>query len=83
MLDLMGSGYVIDHCIAAINADRRRQTFEVYVTDSLYVMLKYINRGKDVLDRYWDMINPKPKDERSGAEIAADIIKRHGLKEVK
>ena len=32
--------------------------------------------------RYADLIDDKPKDTRSGEEIAADVIKKAGLKVV-
>ena len=35
--------------------------------------------GSYIKIEYADIINPKPKDERSGEEIAADIIARMGL----
>ena len=82
MLDLMGSGYVIDHCIAAINERHRRENYEFYITDIAYVLLNGLYQNKLDFPRYYDILNPKPKDERTGEEIAADIIKRHGLKVV-
>jgi hypothetical protein len=38
-----------------------------------------ISGGSYFKIEYADIINPKPKDERSGEEIAADIIARMGL----
>lgn len=32
-----------------------------------------------VNDRYIDWVSPKPVENRSGAEIAADVIKKAGL----
>lgn len=32
--------------------------------------------------RYCDILRPQKEDTRSGEEIAAEIIKRHGLKAV-
>lgn len=29
--------------------------------------------------RFYDLMHPAPVDERTGEEIAEDIIKRHGL----
>lgn len=55
----------------------RETAFRLYVTDTLY----YSARGQILNQRYADLINIKTeaKDNRSGDEIAADIIKRAGL----
>lgn len=77
----MGSGYIVDHCVSATRAKVERQNFEYYITD---VGAALINMwSKDKYPRYYDLIHPKEIDKRSGAEIAADIIARHGLKVVK
>lgn len=47
--------------------------FEVYVTDTLKTIA---GAG----ERYIDWISNKPVDNRSGAEIAADVIKKAGLR---
>lgn len=39
--------------------------------------------GPYIQTRYADVIKPKPKDTRTGNEIAADVIKKAGLKLVK
>lgn len=31
-------------------------------------------------ERFADVINPKPKDTRTGAEIVADVVKMSGIK---
>lgn len=50
--------------------------YRVYVTDTLKAI-----SGANA--RYADWIDQKPKDTRTGAEIAADVIKKAGLKLVK
>lgn len=80
MVDLMGSGYVVDHCISAFSERQERRNFETYITD---VGAALINMWtKDKYPRYYDLIHPQKEDNRSGEEIAADIIARHGLKVV-
>lgn len=58
----------------------------MYVTDALRAIsestAKYAG-GPYVQARYADVIKPKPKDTRTGNEIAADVIKKAGLKLVK
>ena len=76
----MGSGYVVDHCISAFRLKQERMRFEYYITD---VGAALINMwAKDKYPRYYDLVNPKQVDNRSGDEIAADIIAKHGLKVV-
>lgn len=81
MVDLMGSGYVVDHCISAFRAKQERNRFEYYIAD---VGAALINMwAKDKYPRYYDLVHPKKEDKRTGAQIAADIIAKHGLKVVK
>lgn len=52
--------------------------YRVYVTDCLKLIAE--NTGNISLKlRYYDIINPKKADNRTGDEIVADIIKRAGL----
>ena len=52
--------------------------YRVYVTDCLKLIAE--NTGNISLkSRYYDIINPKKADNRTGDEIVADIIKRAGL----
>lgn len=63
--------YVIEH-------NRNRMMYEYYVTDQLY----YIRRNRSLTNRYYDIVNKKNEvvDERTGDDIAADVINRMGLK---
>ncbi|MEE1060150.1 MAG: hypothetical protein U0K92_12330 [Treponema sp.] len=38
-----------------------------------------MSQGAYTAARFYDIINPKPVENRSGNEIAADIIKRAGI----
>ena len=52
--------------------------YRVYVTDCLKLIAE--NTGNISLkSRYYDIIQPKKADNRTGDEIVADIIKRAGL----
>ena len=52
--------------------------YRVYVTDCLKLIAE--NTGNISLKlRYYDIINPKKEDTRTGDEIVSDIIKRAGL----
>lgn len=52
--------------------------YKKYMTDSLY----YIGQGKSLAKRYAEIIGLEKKeaDNRTGDEIAADVINRMGLK---
>ena len=56
---------------------KRETAFRLYVSDSLY----YSARNQMLVNRYSEMIVKKKAkiDNRSGEEIAADVIKRAGL----
>jgi len=77
----MGRGYAVDCCVAEINAQRKRQNFETYITDAATTIINML-AGGNKFPRYHDLIHPETKDTRSGSEIADEIIKRHGLKVV-
>lgn len=53
--------------------------YERYVGDSLYCL----QNGFALQVKYSDIFKTKKLDTRSGEEIAADIIKKAGLKVVK
>lgn len=61
------------------------EVYRVYTTECLRIMTENIakyTRGTALTAKYMDIINPKPKDTRSGEQIAADVIKKCGLKVV-
>ena len=77
----MGCGYVVDCCISAFNHTQERRNFEIYITDAAAALINMW--AKDPYPRYYDLIHPQEQDKRSGEEIAADIIAKHGLKVVR
>lgn len=67
MLELYGSGYVIEYCIAAFNRLQEEKLYRTYVTDALKVI-----GGLNA--RYYDLISASvPREERSGEEIIASL----------
>ncbi len=60
----------------ALHGLQEQAAFRVYVTDALFAM----GDNKRLTQRYADIIKPRKVDRRSAAEIAADIIRRGGLK---
>ena len=60
------------------NQQAKDTAYRVYVTDCLKLIAE--NTGNISLKlRYYDIIQPKKADTRTGDEIVADIIKRAGL----
>lgn len=64
---------------ARIKEAHKEQTFRTYISDTLY----YHERQMALTVRYGELLNNGPKaDNRSGDEIAKDVITRLGLKVV-
>lgn len=80
LADLMGCGYIVDNCISEYVNKQARQNFEIYITDAVAALINMFSKNK--MPRYWDIVHPKAQDNRSGEEIAADVIAKHGLKVV-
>ena len=94
LLELYGSGYVIDHCISALSR-RREKTEEklefmrciTYFADCLKVITEntanaVVNgEGTYIVKHLSEILKPDNwrEPEMSPDEIAADIIKRAGL----
>lgn len=68
-MELLGSGYIIDHCVAAFNQKEIEKAYRVYVTDALKVL-----SGIEV--RWYDLIDTKPVDDRTFREITDDVWSR-------
>ena len=78
-MDLMGRGYVIDHCAAALQAEEKEKAYRIYVTDCLRMIAKNtapIALGEYIGKRYLDIINPKPEETRTADEIIDHIKKK-------
>ena len=60
------------------NQQAKDTAYRVYVTDCIKLIAE--NTGNISLKlRYYDIIQPKKADTRTGDEIVEDIIKRAGL----
>ena len=71
---------MVDCCISAFNHIQERRNFEIYITDAAAALISMW--AKNNYPRYYDLIHPQKQDNRSGEEIVADIIAKHGLKVV-
>lgn len=84
MVDLIGRGYVVQYCISLFRERQEKLLFQSYVGDVLFTISNNLAKawgGAEVKVRYTELINPEKasEDERTGDEIAADIISRAGL----
>lgn len=70
---------------ALLKAHTEQEAYRIYVTDALRIVgentAKFAGGGY-IQTRYIDRVRPKPQDKRTGAEIAADVIAKAGLKVV-
>ena len=60
----------------------RDLAYRIYVSDCLRIISENTAKmagGSYITAKFADIINPKPVDNRTGEEIAADIIKRTGI----
>lgn len=82
-MDFLGRAYILDHCVEEWRREMENRSYQIYVTDSLRTISENTAktvRGSYLKDRWADIVVPKPKDKRSGEQIAADVIKNAGLK---
>lgn len=73
------------YATARIGEHCKEKVFREYVADGVHMISENTAKfsgGSYLSVRYDDIIHPKPRDTRTGEEIAADIIKRAGLKVV-
>lgn len=83
MLDLFGRGYVIDHCVAEIKRQNKKNLLQTYVTDALRLISEScakLSGGSYLSVRFVDILNPPKKDERTAEQIIEDIT--NGLAEL-
>uniref|UniRef100_A0AAU8B6A7 Uncharacterized protein n=1 Tax=Dulem virus 33 TaxID=3145751 RepID=A0AAU8B6A7_9CAUD len=75
----MGQMYVIDHCMTALQSDKREEAYRIYVTDCLRLIAKNtapMAHGEYIGKRFADIINPKPEETRTADEIIDHIKKK-------
>lgn len=83
MLELFGSGYAIEYCVAALTSYNRQKNVEYYIADCVKNTNEILATrfgGAYLKDSLRDILEPVKKETRTGEEIAADIIKKAGLK---
>lgn len=64
------------YVISRYKAYQKEMAYRIYITDSLF----YLGQMKSLNVRYYDLVNPRPKETRTGDEIALDVIEKAGLR---
>ena len=70
------------YAMARYQSQQRDLAYRIYVSDCLRIISENtakIGGGSYITAKLSDIINPKPADNRTGEEIAADIIKKAGI----
>ena len=70
------------YAMARYQSQQRDLAYRIYVTDCLRIISENTAKmggGSYMKAKLADIINPNPVDNRTGEEIAADIIKRAGI----
>ena len=70
------------YAMARYQSQQRDLAYRIYVADCLRIISENTAKmggGSYITAKLSDIINPKPDDNRTGEEIAADIIKRAGI----
>ena len=82
-VEIFGKGYIVEHCVALFKKRNEELLFRRYVADSIHMINSLLYKklgGSAYKQSYSELTAPQKEQERSGDEIAADIIKRAGLK---
>ena len=91
LLELFGSGYVIDHCVSAFSKKKEQElqyeelkTCIYYFADCLKLITENTAKSANSEASYInnslrDILNPKPVIQKTGDEIAQEIIQKAGL----
>lgn len=78
MLDLLGAEYMMDAVIDAINARREMEMYWEYTSECLRGIGASLGMK---ITSFRDILHPQPVDNRSGLEIAVDMLGKFGIKE--
>ena len=80
MLELLGRGYVIEHCISSFKNKKHLEALTIYVTDCLFTIANGIYGGgnKAIKDRFCNLIIEESKPKESEDEIINRIKQKLG-----
>lgn len=71
MLDLMGKGYIIQHCVALTSEKTKEKIFKIYITDALRAIAENTAKqygGKVMNLRFADLISEEKHEEKQPTE---------------
>ena len=71
-----------DFCISLFQKEQEYKAVKIYYAECLRIISENTAKicgGPYMKVKFADIINPNPVDNRTGEEIAADIIKRAGI----
>ena len=81
LLELLGIGYVIDHCVSFFHKKSEEKAYKVYVTDVLRLTLENTakqTQGSYIEKRFADFLelqeNISEDDGKSEEEMAEEVI---------
>lgn len=66
---------------ARLKTEQRDEAYRIYITDALKAISGSTSKfagGNYISERYYDLINPKPKDTRTAEDIINSIKKGLG-----
>ena len=70
------------YAMARYQSQQRDLAYRIYVSDCLRIISENTAKtggGSYITAKFADIISPKPVDNRTGEEIAADIIRLAGI----
>ena len=82
---MFGWVYVIETCISLFQKEKENRAYQIYVTECLRIITEntaktaalMVGNGDEeiryITASFEDMLNPKPRDERTAEEIISDI----------
>lgn len=80
MLELIGRGYAIEHCVSFFRRDNERLMFQSYLADAMR-MITYNTSGKGagvIEKRYYDMVQSvrKKGKQKEDTRTQEEIVQR-------
>lgn len=79
---MFGWGYAKETCISLFQKEQEDKAVKIYYAECLRIIAENtakIGGGSYITVKLDDILNPKQIENRTGEEIAADIIKRAGI----
>ena len=76
MLELLGSGYVIEHCTLAFLQNKKQQSYQYYIAECLRIISENTAKfggGSYVQVKIQDVLEPKPVDNRTADDVIESI----------